>query len=136
MWVFFLFSSSSFEVKIEYCFDFELTHYYNERVDFSFLKVSVMLVGNDDVAGVGDKNPAIRHWLLNLTILLCGLFLVLIYEASMTSNLVQESFESDFRTAEDLRSCSIRIDKVFIPVGGAVEQFWKSSIVPQQLASK
>lgn len=69
-----------------------------------------------------------RQWLLRITMVLCGLFFTLSYEATLTAILVQEEIRAEFRTIEDIRQCRIDIADVCVPKGGAIESFFKSAV--------
>lgn len=43
-----------------------------------------VMIGSPDESEDNSRPVSTRHWLLNFLIMLCGLFLVLIYEAAMT----------------------------------------------------
>lgn len=47
------------------------------------------------------------------------------------ASLVQEDFNSAFRTINDIKNCRISPGDVCMPRGGAVEAYWKSAIAPK-----
>lgn len=84
------------------------------------------MIGNvEDDANV---YPSTRHWILNFSILLSGIFLALAYEASMTAGLVQETMKSDFESVQDFKSCRIDASDVCIVKGDVVQSFWENTI--------
>lgn len=87
------------------------------------------LLGTGD-ADVEEDGNSMTQWLLNLTIGICGLFLILSYEASVTALLVEDGI-SDFRTLDDLKSCRIGANEVCLARGDVLESVWKNTIASQ-----
>lgn len=84
----------------------------------------VSLFIGQSTATTESEVKSMRHWVLNYVIVLCSLFLVLVYEASMTATLVQESLESEFHSIDDLKNCKFPDHEVCIVDGDATRHFW------------
>eukprot|EP00177_Eucheuma_denticulatum_P007571 GFKZ01013782.1.p1 GENE.GFKZ01013782.1~~GFKZ01013782.1.p1 ORF type:complete len:366 (+),score=25.83 GFKZ01013782.1:602-1699(+) len=97
------------------------------RVRKAVESITHRMIGQPPDKVQGDT-CSFRQRLLNFVILLCGLFLILAYEATMTASLVQETIFSDFRTVRDFKTCKIPASDVCIPGGGTIEAFWRHAI--------
>lgn len=57
-----------------------------------------------------------------------GLFLLTIYEASLTVLLFESTKESAFQTLEDVQSCALDPSRIAMIEGGASQAFWNSAV--------
>lgn len=120
-------SSVCFFTKAKY---FLLRNPFLYRVRMAVESTLMQLIGQSGADDNGKGKSTTRQWVLKFVILLCGLFLVLVYEASMTASLVQERGRSDFQSIEDIKACRISSKDVCIPRGGAVQSVWENSVIP------
>lgn len=97
------------------------------RLRKATMSAASRMIGQASDEIVGERRTT-RQRLLNFVITLCGLFLILTYEAAMTANLVRSTNRSDFSSIDDIINCRISSQDVCIPGGGAVESIWETSI--------
>lgn len=57
-----------------------------------------------------------------------GLFLLTIYEASLTVLLFESTKSSPFRTLDDIKSCALTPERVAMIRGGASQAFWEQAV--------
>ncbi|CDF38943.1 unnamed protein product [Chondrus crispus] len=57
-----------------------------------------------------------------------GLFLLTIYEASLTVLLFESTKESAFQRLEDIKSCALDPSRIAMIAGGASQAFWHSAV--------
>lgn len=89
-----------------------------------------------EMIGRGPGNYTIetnstRQWFLSTGITLCGIFLVLAYEAVMTASLVQSSSHSIFRTIDDITQCRINASEICMVDNSAIHSFWSNAVENQ-----
>lgn len=85
------------------------------------------MIGRSSTTPVMGGNST-RQWVLGIGISLCGLFIILAYEAVVTSVFVQKSVQSGLRTIEDIRQCRIPPRHICMVENAVVESFWNNTI--------
>lgn len=76
----------------------------------------------------GQGTPSIHKsaWLvLGLT---CGLFLITIYQASLTVLLFESTKVSPFKTIQDVTTCGIPADRIAMVASSASQEFWNFAV--------
>lgn len=104
------------------------------RLPTSILHSYAHLIGHPFVEHVsvegGDNNraPSFLHTAWLLLGLTCGLFLLSVYEASLTVLLFESDHSSPLRSIVDVKNCVINPSRVAFLADGASQKFWKDAI--------
>lgn len=96
------------------------------RIRRGFFNTALNFIGqtsNDNSPKTGTKQTV-----MNLIGLLFGVFLLTIYQSSVTVQVLVETPTSPFQSVADFKSCRIEADRVCISAGGAAERFWAEAI--------
>ena len=72
--------------------------------------------------------PSIHRASWNVLGLTAGIFLLAVYEASLTVLLFESTKESPFKSIRDITNCALNPTKIAVIQGGASQAFWNSAI--------
>jgi hypothetical protein len=74
------------------------------------------------------KGSTSRQRFVTIIAVMCGVFFIIVFGASVTSQLFNTRQVSQFESVEDLQSCKIPADKVCFQGAGGEERFWNSAV--------
>lgn len=87
----------------------------------------MVALSSDEATPVNYKQRT-RQRVINLMSILIGFFLITVFQASVTVQVLIASPVSIFESIEDVKSCKIPSDRICVSQGGASAQFWKQAI--------
>lgn len=99
------------------------------RIRRAFFNTTLNFIGQTS----NDRSPktGTKQTVMNLVGLLFGVFLLTIYQASVTLQVLVEIPVSPFASINDFKSCKIEADRVCIAGNGAAENFWNEAIATE-----
>lgn len=99
------------------------------RIRKAIFNTFMNMVAQSPEDGSADgKKQGTKQRLISITSILVGFFLITVFQASVTVQVLVTAPVSDFETIEDVKSCRITADRICIPKGGSAEQYWKQTI--------
>jgi hypothetical protein len=79
---------------------------------------------------VDTHKSGTKEKIMNLLALVIGIFLLTIFQASVTFQVLLDEPRSSFRSSKDFKSCKISPDRVCLLATGASRTFWDLTIAP------
>lgn len=100
------------------------------RIRHGFFSTFLNLLGQTSTNS--STKPGSKQVFMNLVGLLFGVLLLIIYQSSVTVQVLVTVPQSPFASVADFKSCAIDADRVCLTGNGASENFWNKAIATEQ----